>query len=163
MVRCPSGVTRIRTRPDGTLTSFDIGVVNTDRADVVGENFAQLVGGDLTHEAAAPAEHRDARRGIAGGTAADLAPRAHLAVEPRRLLLVDQAHRPLVELLGNDEFLVGGGDDIDDSVADAEDVEAGVGHGGSFMLGRKRRPSGGGEGDQPVRRSRWRPEPSPRT
>jgi hypothetical protein len=107
----------------------------------VGIDLAELVVRHLADEAGAAAEHRDARRGVAGRAAADLAARAHLAVKPRRLLRVDQPHRALVEPLGGEEGVVGGGDDVDDGVADAEDVEASVGHGGrTFVLWEKAAP-----------------------
>ena len=61
--------------------------------------------------------------------AAEFAGRAHLAVEAHRLGLVDQPHRALVEALRGEEGVVGVGDDVDDRIADAQHVEAGLGHG----------------------------------
>jgi hypothetical protein len=48
-----------------------------------------------------------------------------LAVEPPD---VDQRHRPFDERLAFKERLVGMGDDIDDRIADAEDIEGSVVH-----------------------------------
>ena len=103
-------------------------------------DVAELVVRDLADEAGASAEHRDAGGGVAGGAAADLAARPHPAVEPGRLLGVDQAHRALVQALPGEEIVVGGGDHVDDGVADAQDVEALVGHVDSLLLRVERRP-----------------------
>ena len=51
-----------------------------------------------------------------------------MRIEPLRLLGVDQPHRPFDEALGAQEIVGRIGDDVDDGVADAQHVEAGVGH-----------------------------------
>ena len=63
--------------------------------EVVAIEFAELVGRDLADEAGAAAERRDARRGVARRSAADLVRRAHVRIEPLGLLGVDQPHRAL--------------------------------------------------------------------
>ena len=93
--------------------------------EVVPVEFAELVGRDLADEARFAAERRDPRRGIASRAAADLARRAHMVVEPRRLLGVDQPHHPLGQPLALEESVVAIGDDVDDRIADREHVEAG--------------------------------------
>ena len=44
--------------------------------------------------------------------------------------LVDELHRALMHVLAGEERLVGSGDDVDDGVADRENVDRGVVHGG---------------------------------
>ena len=41
-----------------------------------------------------------------------------------------QLHRALGEVMGNQEFVVAAGDDVDDRIPHGNDVERGVGHGG---------------------------------
>jgi hypothetical protein len=45
------------------------------------------------------------------------------SVDPRRLRLVDQLHGPLAHLLPREEVVIGAGNNVDNRVADAEDVE----------------------------------------
>ncbi len=95
---------------------------------VVPIEFAELVGRDLADEAGASAERRDARRGIAGRSAADLMRRPHVRIKPLGLLGVDQPHRALDQPFGGQEVVAGIGDHVDDGIADAQDIEARFGH-----------------------------------
>ncbi len=129
IVRWASGVTRISERAVAP-TSFR-GVdqeVDALRLDVMLVDLAQLVVGDLADERGLEAQRGKPRRGVAGRAAADLPARPHRVVKAHRLRLVDQPHRPLVKPLLGQEGVVGVGDDIDDRVADAEHVVAGLGH-----------------------------------
>jgi hypothetical protein len=73
----------------------------------------------------------------------------HMIVEARRLFGVDQPHRALGKPFGSEEGIVGGGDDVDDGIADREHVEAGVGH-KDLSIGEERpRPSPAAGADQP--------------
>ena len=129
IVRWPSGVTRIIERAVGAPTSAARrGELDAGRGQVVPIEFAELVGRDLADEARAAAERRDARRGVAGRSAADLMRRAHVRIEPLRFLGVDQPHRPLDQALRVEELVGRVGDHVDDGIADAQHVEAGVGH-----------------------------------
>ncbi len=114
-------------RPD--VSAWGDEEVDALRFDVMLVNLAELIVGDLADEAGAQAERGETGRGIARRAAADFACGAHQSVKPHRLGFVDQPHRALVERLGGDEGVVGDGDDIDDGIADAQHVEAGVGHG----------------------------------
>ena len=59
---------------------------------------------------------------------------AHRRVEPRRPRLgVEQLHRPLGQVVLDQERVVAGGDDVDDGVADGDNVEGGLGHGRSAL------------------------------
>ena len=53
---------------------------------------------------------------------------AHQGIEPRRLVHLDQAHRTLDQLFADEEILFGPGDDVEDGIADAENVEFGFSH-----------------------------------
>ncbi len=55
-------------------------------------------------------------------------PRPHLAVERLGARFVDQGHRALGELFLLDEGFVGLGKDVDDGIADADDIECGGRH-----------------------------------
>jgi hypothetical protein len=55
-----------------------------------------------------------------------------MAIEPGRLVRVDQPHRALRQPLLGKETVVGLGDDVDDGIADREHVEGSVGQGISF-------------------------------
>ena len=105
---------------------------------VVAVELAELVGSDLPDEARASAQRGDARRRVRGRTAADLPRRAHVRIEPLRLLGVDQAHRALRQPLGIEESVVGVGDDVDDGIADAQHVETAVGHSRSTLFLREK-------------------------
>jgi hypothetical protein len=102
--------------------------LDAGRVEVVPVEFAELVGRDLADEAGAAAERGDAGGGVARRAAADLARRAHMIVEPRRLRRVDQPHHPLGQPLAREEIVIAIGDDVDDRIADREHVEAGFGH-----------------------------------
>ena len=95
---------------------------------VMPEDFTELVVGDLADEGGPQPQCSQAGRRVSGGAAADLPARAHRVVQAHRLGLVDQAHRSLVKSLLAEEGVVSVGDDIDDGVADAEHVIAGLGH-----------------------------------
>ena len=135
IVRCASGVTRIRQRAVGiALSPRRSGELDAEAGNVVAEDLAQLVVGDLADEARAAAQRRDPRGGVRRRSAAGLHALRHPAVEPRGLVGVDQPHRTLVEIFRGEELVVGGGDHVDDRVADGEDVKAGFGHGHLSML-----------------------------
>ena len=125
------------------------GELDAGGGEVVAVEFAELVGRDLADEAGLAAQRRDARRGVAGRAAADLARRAHMVVEPRRLVGVDQPHHPLGQPLGCEEGVVAIGDDVDDRIADAEHVEAGARSFESLRCGKARPLAGPADGGQP--------------
>jgi hypothetical protein len=64
-----------------------------------------------------------------------------MIVEPGRLRRVDQAHHALGQPLLREEGVIAIGDDVDNGIADAQHIEAGVGH-RSTPVG-KARPLGG--------------------
>ena len=95
---------------------------------VVPIEFAQLVRCNLADEAGAATQRGDASRGVARRSAANLVRRPHVRIEPLRLLGVDQPHRAFDQAFARQEIVVGIGDHIDDGIADAQDIEARVGH-----------------------------------
>ena len=129
IVRCASGVTRIRQRPVGSAAGLGRGQeLDAERADVVGEDLAELVVGDLADEAGAAAQRRDPGHRVGRRAAARLARLAHLRVEPGRALGVEHLHRALDQALLDQERVVGGGDHVHHRVADREHVQAGLSH-----------------------------------
>ena len=56
-------------------------------------------------------------------------PGSHFPVKPVGVLGLDQRHRPLVEGEAFEQDRVGLGNDVDNRIADADNVERRVGHG----------------------------------
>ena len=106
---------------------------DADGAQVVAEHRAELVVADLADVRRPPAERGDAAHRVGRRAAAHLDGAAERLVQVHRPLGLDQRHRPLDEVVLGDEAVVGMGDDVDQRVADADDVElrgrADVGHG----------------------------------
>jgi hypothetical protein len=84
--------------------------------------FAELVALDLADEGAARAEicHADDRIGC--GPSGNLHRRPHRLVDRRRSRLVDQRHAALGHALLGQKAVVGACQDVNNGVADAEDV-----------------------------------------
>ena len=82
IVRWPSGVTKIRQRAVGGSPARGGRVeVDPDRADVVREDLAELVVGDLADERALRAERGEPGQRVGRRAARDLPRRAHRVVE----------------------------------------------------------------------------------
>src|SRR3546814_1006461 len=128
---------------------------DAEAGDVVTKNLAELIARDLADEAGTAAGRGKARDRIRLRSAACLPRLAHPTVKAGRLGRVDQPHRALGETLRFEEGIVGGGDHVDNGVADGEDVqagfgEAGFGHGRSAPSEMSRVPSLGDARDQPA-------------
>ena len=93
------------------------------------EDPAELVVRDLSDEGDVEPQRSGARHAVGGRSAADFARRAHRLVKLVGLLRRQQLHAALRQSMLLDERVVGGGDDVDEGVADRHDVEAGGGHG----------------------------------
>ena len=93
------------------------------------EHAAKLIILDLADESRARAEARDADDGVGGRAAGNLHRRPHRVVDRLRPRLVDQLHAALVHVLLDQEIVLGARKHVDNGVADAENVEAGGGHG----------------------------------
>ena len=89
-------------------------------------------------EICALAEHGHARQRVRGRAARHLDRGSHRGIEAFGLRRVDQPHRPLGQPLFGQEVIVGVGDHVHDGVADAEHVEAGGGHAGPSLSGKRR-------------------------
>ena len=90
--------------------------------------FAELIERDLANEAGAAAESRDPRSGVACRSAAHLMGRPHVRVKPLGLVSIDQPHRAFDQPFRREEVVAGIGDHVDDGIADAQDIEARIGH-----------------------------------
>ena len=104
--------------------------LDAERADVVAEDLAELVVGDLADEAGAPAQRRDPRHRVRRRAAAGLPRLAHLRVEPGRAVGVEHLHRALDQTLLRQERIVGGGDHVHHRIADRQHVQARLSHAG---------------------------------
>jgi hypothetical protein len=62
--------------------------------------------------------------------------RSHVRVEPLGFVGIDQPHRAFDQALGAQEIVGRIGDHVDDRIADAQHVEAGVGHEFSGLRGK---------------------------
>src|SRR5439155_14351594 len=91
-------------------------------------DLTELAGRHLADEPGAAPRSGDATARVTGRRAADLVRGAHVRIEPLRLLGVDQPHRSLDQPLRRQEIVAGVGDHVDDGIADAQDIEARVGH-----------------------------------
>ena len=94
-----------------------------DGAQIVREDAAELIVPDLADIGALTPQRGDAGHGVAAGAPRGLDPGAHRGVKRRGALLVDQRHGPLVKVVLRQEVVVGGDQNIDNGVADADDIE----------------------------------------
>ena len=93
------------------------------------ENLAELIVGDLADEAAACTQRSEPRQRVGRRAAADFLGRAHRVGQFLRARGIDQRHPALGKAKPFDAGFVGGGHDIDDGVADGDDVNSGHGKG----------------------------------
>ena len=103
--------------------------------DVVDEDAAQRVVPHLADERCARPEARHADDRVRRRATGNLDGRTHRFVDALGLLLDDERHRALANGVTHEEVVIGAGDHVDDRVADAEDVETGLGH--EVSLGRE--------------------------
>ena len=89
---------------------------------------AELIIAHQADEGRRPAKLGDADQSVGRRAAGDLARRAHHGIEAFSPVAVDQRHDPLLQALAFKEGVVCAGEDIDDGIADAENVVARVGH-----------------------------------
>ena len=134
IVRCASGVTRIRQRAVGG-SGGRTGVSKATPSARMSwlKTLAEQIVRHLADEAAAPAERGDAGDGVRRRSAARLDPRPHPAVQPFGGVGIDEPHRSLGDPLGGDEGVVGAGDHVDDGIADRDDIEGRGAH--AYLLG----------------------------
>ena len=97
--------------------------MHANRADVVAEHASQLVVRHFAEIRHARAQCRRDRAGVGGRTAAAFLAGRHRGIDRLCSLRVDQRHQPLAHVVAREERVVGARHHIDDSVADAEDVE----------------------------------------
>ncbi len=109
------------------------------RRQVAAKGGAEFIVGHLAQERHARAEAGGHHAGIGGRTAAANGPLRHGRLEPLDAMLVDQHHPALVLVVPAEKRVVHRGQQIDDGVADAENVETGTVHAGTP---RARRRSG---------------------
>ena len=103
-------------------------VIDPRGANVVREDFAELIVGDLADERALRAERGEAGERVRRRAARNLARRAHRVVEFLRPVGVDQRHPPVVETQLLDQLVFARGHHVDDGVADRDHVITGFGH-----------------------------------
>ena len=134
IVRWASGVTTMMQRPVGVSPAGAPGRNATPTARRSWPNTAPRSSSDDLADVRRPAaEAGDAAHRVGRRSAAHLDRRAERPVQLHGPLGVDQLHRALDQVVGVEERVVGVGDDVDQRVADADDVEAGVAgreHGG---------------------------------
>jgi hypothetical protein len=101
---------------------------HADGVEIVPEDGAQLVVGDLAEVRGAAAEAGEAAHRVGRRPTAHLDGGSERPVQVHGAVGVDQLHRPLDEPVVGEERVVGVGDDIDQGIADADHIELGLGH-----------------------------------
>jgi len=127
-VRWPSGVTKIRQRAVG-------GSPARGGANIVGENLAQLIGRNLANEAALGSQRSQPRQRVRRRSARNFLGRAHCVVKRTRAIGIDQHHPAPSHPELVDQRLAAGRHDIDNRVADSDDIVFGLGHENSLSNG----------------------------
>jgi hypothetical protein len=98
--------------------------MNALGADIMGEDLAELVFGNLTEIGSLAAEIRDPGRRIAGASAGGFQSRAHARIEKLGALGVYEVHRGFGDVVFDQKLIVATGDNVDDSIADGQYIEA---------------------------------------
>ena len=111
--------------------------------DIVGKDLAQLVVGHLADEGALRPQRSQARQGIGGGTARNLARGAHRVVQCLRPFGIDQGHAATGQAELVDQVVGARCHHVDDGIADRDHVGGRCSHGRSL--------SPGGNGNDPAR------------
>ena len=91
--------------------------------DVVAKHRTRRIVPHLADVAGRAAEPGDAHHGVGGRAAGDLHRAAHAPAERLGALGIDQGHRALGEAFFGEQSVVGLGHDIDDRVADPDDIQ----------------------------------------
>ena len=99
---------------------------DTCGGDVVGEDPTEIVVGDSADEGRQCAERGQTRCGVGGRAARNLDRRRHGGIDQPSTVGVGQLHRPLDHCVIVEEGIVGMGEDVDDRIPDAEDIEGPV-------------------------------------
>ncbi len=89
----------------------------------MGVHRAELVVAHLADERGASTQGRNPGRGVGGGATRCLQRGAHVAVDRRGLRRVHQLHRGLRQPVGRQEGVIFMREDVDDGVAQSDDVE----------------------------------------
>ena len=98
----------------------------------MGEDLAELIVAHLADESAAATERGEACNGVGGRAARHLQARAHGVVECLDLIGRDQGHGALGQAVAVEKAVLGMTENVDDCIADAENVDVGLRHGGLF-------------------------------
>ncbi len=106
-------------------------------ADVMGEYLAELILGNLAEIGGLATEIGDAGGRIAGAAAGGLHRGAHHTVKPLGTLRIDQVHGALGDGVVDQELVVAARNNVDDRIADRQDIELAHGVRGSVCLARR--------------------------
>ncbi len=102
--------------------------VDAGGADILREEAAEGVGLHLADKGAGAAKRGHADERVGRRSAGDRRGLAHRAGEGFRRPFLRQGHRTLGQAMGGDERVGRLGDDVDDGIAQAENVVAALGH-----------------------------------
>ncbi len=97
--------------------------INALRADVVLEDFSELIFGHLAKISGLAAEIRHACGGVTRTSAGCLQSRSHQRIKQFGPLRVDEVHRTLGNGIVVQELIIAAGNDVDDGIADSQYVE----------------------------------------
>ena len=104
--------------------------MNADGADVMGEDFAQLVIRDLADIGSLSAQRSDTGNRVGGRASRRFLARLHLGVERAGPILIDQGHRVLGDPFGGEKCIGCGRENVDNGIANGKHVKTGIGHRG---------------------------------
>ena len=126
MVRSPSGVTRMSERevpaiPAGFLTGA-LSKATLSRLDVVGEDPAKFVVGDLADEADLPPNEATPTAVLAAEPPEISSAGPHAGIECRHAGIIDQTHAALRATMPGEIGIVAAADDVDNGVTYGDDI-----------------------------------------
>ncbi|KNA03684.1 hypothetical protein SOVF_206750 [Spinacia oleracea] len=93
------------------------------RADIVLEDFSELVFGDLAEIGGLAAEIRNARGRVAGTSARGFESRPHQRIKQLGPFRIDEVHRAFGNGIVVEKAIIAARDDVDDGIADSQYVE----------------------------------------
>ena len=113
---------------------------NPGGADIVGKHFAQLIIGDLADKGARRSQRGHPGQCVGRRSARNFARRTHRGIKIMRARFIDQRHPALGQIEPGNIVVMRRGHDIDNRIADRDDIVTGGGLGHYWRLRKARMP-----------------------